>query len=76
MFADNVFCATNRLMEIAVLSSEYQGDIQEIAASIKDRDGMFRDLQRFEESLEQASGFFREKIKEVRNLQTLYRQSL
>ena len=65
--SDNMFEAMGRLMEIAVLASEYQSDIKETAVSMG-LEEMNKDLRLLEKSLEHASFFFKEKIEAVRTL--------
>ncbi|MCG6535485.1 MAG: hypothetical protein L7F78_12525 [Syntrophales bacterium LBB04] len=64
---DNMFDAVHRLMEISVLTSEYESDIKEKAMSLG-REEMYRDLRQLEEALEQASYFFKRTIDKVRTL--------
>lgn len=65
--ADNMFDATVRLMEIAVLTEEYQNEIKATAASTG-REEMYRDLLRLEKELDQASLFFKKTGDKVRTL--------
>ena len=65
--ADNMFDATVRLMEIAVLAEEYQNEIKATAASTG-REEMYRDLRRLETELEDASLFFKKTGYKVRKL--------
>ena len=65
--SDNMFDAITILIEIAVLTSEYQFDIKETATSMG-REEMTRDLKTLEGALEQASCFFKSKIEEIQTL--------
>ncbi len=65
--SDNMFDATVRLIEIAVLTEEYQNEIKATAVSTG-REDMYRDLRRLEEALEQASHFFKRTGDKVRTL--------
>jgi len=65
--SDNMFDAMIRLIEIAVLTSEYEDEIKTTALSTGQED-MYRDLRRLEEALEQASHFFMRTGNKVRTL--------
>ena len=64
---DNMLDALARLIGIAVLAVEFSCDIREMAMTTG-REEMYRDLRRLEESLEDASNFFKRKGEEVRTL--------
>jgi len=65
--SDNMFDAMSRLIEIAVLTSEYENEIKETAVSTG-REEMYRDLRNLEEALVQASHFFETTSDKVRML--------
>lgn len=65
--SDNMFDAMHRLIEIAVLTDEYENEIKATAVSTG-REDMYRDLRRLEEALEQASHFFKRTGDKVRTL--------
>jgi hypothetical protein len=62
-----MFDAMGRLIQIAVLASEYANDIREIALSAG-REEMCRDLRGLEESLKHASSFFERSREQVQKL--------
>ncbi|NLX18146.1 MAG: hypothetical protein GXY53_02545 [Desulfobulbus sp.] len=66
--SDNMFDAMSRLIEIAVLTNEYENDIKAKAVSVG-REDMYRDLLNLEEALENASRFFKRTSDKVRMLQ-------
>ena len=66
--SDNMFDAMGRLMQIAVLTDEYESDIKATALSVG-REDMYRDLRNLERALEDASRFFKRNIDKVRMLQ-------
>ena len=65
--SDNMFDAMSRLIEIAVLTSEYENEVKGIVVSTG-REEMYRDLRNLEEALEQASHFFKTTRDKVRML--------
>ena len=65
--SDNIFDSLSRLLEIAVLTGEYENDIKEAALSTG-REAMYHDLRELEGTLEQAAHFFRRTIDKVRLL--------
>ncbi|HOD79107.1 MAG TPA: hypothetical protein PLB95_05605 [Syntrophales bacterium] len=64
---DDIFDAMIRLMEIAVLTSEYKDLIKENAASIGQEE-VWRDLENLQKALEQASQFFKRKSEEIESI--------
>jgi len=62
--SDNMFDATIRLMEIAVIASEYKSDIKENAVSIG-REEIWRDLKKLQKCIEDASHFLKSKAEEI-----------
>ena len=56
--SDNMFDAMRRLIEIAVLTDEYENDIKATTVSVG-RDEMYRDLHNLEMAFENATGFFK-----------------
>lgn len=63
--SDNMFDALPRLVEIAVLTSEYEDAIKETAVSMG-IEKMNHDLYNLEEALMQVSNLFNEHINKVR----------
>jgi L-rhamnose mutarotase len=65
---DNIFDATNRLIEIAILADENEREIKKIAKT-EGRKKVWEELERLEESLKYASyrlENFSDRIREVR----------
>ena len=62
-----MFDAMSRLIEIAVLTSEYEDEIKEIAVSAG-REEMCCDLRNLEDAFEQASHFFKRAGEKARML--------
>ncbi len=65
--SDNMFDATLRLMEIAVLAIEYGSAIREMVPLVG-REKMYSDLRALEKSLKSASQSFAEDSDKVRRL--------
>ena len=64
---DNIFDATNRLIEIAILVDEYESDIKKIA-KVEGRKTVWKDLERLEESLKYASYRFEKFSNRIRDV--------
>jgi hypothetical protein len=64
---ENIFECMDRLIHIAVLASEYENDIRQVAAS-KGREEMYRDLRYLEDGLNEFSDYFKKMSDRVRML--------
>ena len=64
---DNIFDATNRLIEIAILADEYESEIKKIVKT-EGRKKVWKDLERLEKELEHASYFFEKSIHRLKEI--------